>query len=75
MMKRLVIFLIRRKLGLKLYQTFQFKNQRSEDDFYFFSPTEIWKHEGAVVKHSSVSLNWLLSDECEIEKGVENGFN
>lgn len=67
-MKRLIIFLIRRRLGLKKEERFQFKNQKTRD-LYFFTDTELMKAEyitGGVHCLSGVSLNWLLSDECEI---------
>lgn len=71
-MKRLIVFLVRRKLGLKKYEKFQFANQRSPIDVYYFTDTEIRKMElGRHTVLSSVSLNWLLSDECEIRKVKE----
>lgn len=68
-MRRLIIFLIRKRLGLKTYEKFQFANQKSPVDVYYFTETEIRKLEiGRNMILSSVSLNWLLSDECEIVK-------
>lgn len=70
MITRIVIFLIRIKLGLKKNQKFQFANQKSAMDVYYFTDTHIMKVEfqgrNKTVKPSSVSLTWLLSDECEI---------
>ena len=77
-MKRLILFLIRRRLGLKLNEQFRFANQNSPYDFYFFTPYALMKYEyrrnvpgisfmGNLVK-AHVSLNWLLDDECEIIK-------
>lgn len=34
-MKRLILFLIRRRLGLKKYEPFQFNNQKSDAVYYF----------------------------------------
>ena len=67
MLRRLIIFLVRRKLGVKKYQVFRFKNQKSETDTYYFASDRIWKHQEFTNKESSVSLNWLLSNGCEIE--------
>jgi hypothetical protein len=65
-MKRLIIFLIRRRLGLKKWQRFQFTNQKT-DNLYYFTSTEIKKVENSNHTLSSVSLNWLLSDKCDIK--------
>ena len=67
-MKRLIIFLVRKKLGLKKFEKFQFTNQKSLDDVYFFSNDCIMKDTGISIIRSNVSLNWLLDDRCEIEK-------
>lgn len=71
-MTRLIIFLIRRKLGLKKGEHFQFANQKSETNRYYFTSTKIMKAvrgKKTVLEYpSSVSLNHLLSDECEIIK-------
>lgn len=77
-MKRLILFLIRRRLGLKLNEPFKFANQNSRYDFYWFTPYALLKYEyredvvgfgliGSTDK-AHVSLNWLLDDECEIIK-------
>lgn len=66
-MKRLIIFLIRKRLGLKKNETFQFVNQKS-DAVYYFTGTKVMKLWFGVTEPSRVSLNWLLDDECEITK-------
>lgn len=71
-MKRLILFLIRWRLGLKKYERFQFGNQKSSA-IYFFGEDAVYKGWydswfGWVHRKSSVSLNWLLDDECEIVK-------
>ena len=81
-MKRLIIFLIRWRLGLKKFEYFRFTNQKT-DNVYFFSDYTIFKMEKTtdrryrfieelsgryVMSDSSVSLNWLLDDECKIVK-------
>ena len=73
MITRIVIFLIRIKLGLKKDERFQFVNQKSKDDEYYFSSTSVNKivydkYGIGHIRSSSVSLNWLLNDYCEIKK-------
>lgn len=68
MRKRLVLFLVRRRLGLKKYQKFRFANQSSPTDYYYFTSSYIFKCHASTVERSSVSLNWLLDDNCEIIK-------
>ena len=72
MITRLIIFLIRMKLGLKKYEKFQFVNQKSSMDVYFFDDFGLMKKEYVKrechIRKSSVSLNWLLDDECKIKK-------
>lgn len=65
--KRLVIFLVRKRLGLKKYEHFQFDNQKSNAT-YFFSDICVMKDTGTTLYQSSVSLNWLLNDNCKITK-------
>lgn len=70
-MKQLIIFLIRRRFGLKKYQNFRFDNQKSLDDFYWFDDITLWKfeHDSQSIRLAHVSLNWLLDDECKVIKG------
>lgn len=65
-MRRLIIFLIRRRLGLKKYETFQFVGQKS-DTVYYFTETNVMKTYKGYTNLSGVSVNWLLDDKCEIE--------
>ena len=68
-MRRLILFLIRRKLGLKKNQFFRFKNQKSVVDRYYITDRQVLKIvNNSCVRPSSVSLNWLLDDRCEIIK-------
>lgn len=68
MIRRIVIFLIRKKLKLKTYECFKFSNQKS-NAIYYFTKTELVKCKGAFRKYpSGCSLNWLLDNNCEIEK-------
>ena len=75
-MKRLIIFLVRKKLGLKKGEHFRFVNQSSLYNTYYFTDDAVMKHfgrwKGSDDVKSSVSLNWLLDDECKIVK-VEKG--
>lgn len=66
-MKRFIMFLIRKRLGLGLCEEFRFANQKS-DAVYWFTKDYILKQWNGHIEHSGVSLNWLLDDECEIEK-------
>ena len=73
-MKRLILSLIRKYLGLKKNQAFQFINQKSEYDIYWIGRDAIYKSHsfglgyGCTITKSNVSLNWLLDDECKIKK-------
>jgi hypothetical protein len=67
-MKRLIIFLVRWRLKLRKYEKFKFKNQKT-DNVYWFTSTKILKTtEDGNTCRSGVSLNWLLNDGCEIER-------
>jgi hypothetical protein len=66
-LKRLIIFLIRWKLKLKRCEKFKFKNQKT-DAVYWFTATKVLKCEHGIITRSGVSLNWLLNDNCEIER-------
>lgn len=72
LLTRLIIFLLRRKLGVKICQDFYFTNQKAKDDRYYFTKGSLMKYSAAQnrVYSSSVSLNHLLSDDCTIE--IEN---
>ena len=67
--KRLIIFLIRKRLGLELFEQFQFSNQASPYNRYYFAPDKLvkieWFGNTEHERDSSVSLNWLLSDACQ----------
>ena len=65
-MKRLIIFLIRKRLGLKKNELFRFANQ-CEQSIYYFTKTGLMKVKYGQAMRSGVSLNWLLDNECEVE--------
>lgn len=67
MTKKLIIFLIRKRLKLKEREPFQFVNQKS-NAVYYFTEDAVMKAWRGVIEKSSVSLNWLLDDECVIRK-------
>lgn len=71
-MKRFIIFLIRKRLGLKKNELFRFSNQL-EQSVYYFTDTTLMKIKNGYVDKSGVSLNWLLDDECKIEKMMLRG--
>lgn len=71
-MKRLIVFLIRRRLKLKKYERFQFTNQNDKTVWYYFESERIVKsYLNGYAVSSSVSLNWLLDDLCEIKRWRE----
>ena len=72
-MKKLIIFLVRKKLGLKKGERFRFVNQLSQYHTYYFTEDTIIKQTRHGWFKSSVSLNWMLDDECEIER-VKYGY-
>lgn len=72
-MKRFIIFLIRKRLGLKKLERFKFRNQKSPNNYYYFKKECLMKkvyfdNGSSMVVASNVSLNWILNDECEIIK-------
>lgn len=67
--KKLVILLIRKRLGLKDREPFQFVNQKS-NAVYYFTEDAVMKAWRGNIEKSRVSLNWLLDDECEIRKCI-----
>lgn len=70
LIRRIILFVIRKKLGLKLYEGFQFVNQRSETNWYIFTRDAVMKicYKDSHVKPSGVSINHLLSGNCKIRK-------
>ncbi len=71
-MRRLIIFLIRKKLRLRKYQRFRFQNQKSPTDCYFFTGRYLMKQSAnGCMYRSRVSLNWLLSSDCIIDTNIK----
>lgn len=80
MLNKLILFLIRRKLNLRKFQLFYFNNQVNKNDRYFFNDYRIVKitfhmEYGRITQNSNLSLNFLLSKECEtlIRRGRRYG--
>ena len=66
-MRRFVIFLIRKKLGLNKYVKFKFIGQKS-DAVYYFTESNVMKEWRNQTVLSGVSVNWLLDNDCKIER-------
>lgn len=81
-MRKLVYWLIRKHLGVKVGEYFRFTNQKTKD-IYRFTKTMLWKSCPETVSYlntdtmractckwvtvpAGVSLNWLLDPECEV---------
>ena len=76
-MKRLIVFLVRKRLHLRKNERFRFVNQKT-DNIYYFTSTRIVKipeSPGRMSRYekSLVSLNWLVDDDCEIELVKSDG--
>ena len=69
-MTRLILFLIRLKLGVKKNEEFRFTNQKNKQEVYYITLFSIRKfsRKTGELTYSNVSLNWLLDPNCEIEK-------
>lgn len=69
-MTRLILFLVRLKLGVKKFEKFKFSNQKDPTSHYYFDSYRIHKvtdrDDYIRIKDSRVSLNWLLNPECKI---------
>lgn len=66
-MKKLIFFLVRKHLGLKIREAFQFAGQKS-NAVYYFTEDAVMKAWRGNIEKSGVSLNWLMDDDCEIIK-------
>lgn len=66
LLNKLIIFLVRLKLHLKKGQKFQFDNQKT-DSVYWFTESALIKMENGHRYEASVSLNWLLNEDCKIK--------
>lgn len=66
--RTLVMFLIRKKLGVKKYQEFRFCGHEDAEETYCITDHRIVKLEIGAFITSNVALNWLLSGNCTVEK-------
>ena len=71
-MTRIILFLLRMKLGVKKNERFQFDNQKNKEDYYYISGNKLykimWRNCKVTERRANVSLNWLLDPECKIVK-------
>lgn len=67
LIKRLILFLVRWRLGLKNYETFRFAEQKSKA-VYAFTPNGLMKSWHGRIEPSGVSLNWLIDENCQIKR-------
>ena len=67
-MKKRILKLIMKKLGVKDQEHFQFVDQREEFIEYFFTLEALMRFnpETNEIKESRITLNYLLSDDCKI---------
>lgn len=66
-MKKFIVYLIRKRLGLKPYEVFRFVGQKTDAKYYFTEDAVMKIWQGSTEK-SGVSLNWLLDENCEIRR-------
>lgn len=65
--RKLIIFLIRKRLGLSKYESFKFDNQgRDNDAVYFFNEYALMKNNGRTIHESHVGLNYILSNKVNV---------
>lgn len=67
-MRKFIVFLIRRKLGLKNCEKFRFTGQKDKLSYYYFDGCVLMKNCEYKDYKSTVSFNWILDDDCEVEK-------
>lgn len=69
--KKLILFLVRKHLGIEKYRPFQFVGQKSNAVYYFDNHTiQKWWH--GSLEESHVSLNWLLNEDCVITEEIKS---
>lgn len=68
-MQKFLIFLVRKKLGLKKNEPFMFANQKSKIEYYYFTDTQLMKRrwDGYHIP-SNIKFNYMVSGECEVQK-------
>lgn len=70
MRRRIIVWLIRTRLCLGIEEPFQFVEQNNKGEYYYFTKDKLMKYTPKYDfrRESSVSLNWLLNDDCRIIK-------
>lgn len=66
-MVKIILFFLRKRLGVKAYEGFRFANQK-KDAVYYFTSQGLMKMTKYGIRPSNVSLNWLLNEDCKIVK-------
>lgn len=70
MRNKIVLFLLRKKLGLHKNERFTFANQK-QPGIYWFTDSALVKLENGKEVLSNVALNWLLGRKCTVIKTAE----
>ena len=66
-MRRLIIFLIRLKFGLRKNEPFKFSNQKTRNIYWFTDRCLMkWDYATLTYTESNVKFNWLMDDRCTI---------
>lgn len=65
--RRLVIFLIRRRLGVRRYRLFQFEDQL-DDSWYYFTGTHLMKTTDDGTRTSNPSLMYVMYARVKMHK-------
>ena len=65
--RRLIIFLIRRRLGVRRYRFFQFDNQL-DDSWYYFTRTRLMKTTDDGTRPSNLSLIYVMYASVKTKK-------
>jgi hypothetical protein len=65
--RRLIIFLIRRRLGVRCYHPFQFDDQL-DDSWYYFTRTHLMKITGDGTRQSNLSLMYVMYASVKTKK-------
>ena len=65
--RRLIIFLIRRRLGVRRYRFFQFDNQL-DDYWYYFTRTHLMKTTDDGTRPSNLSLMYVMYASVKTKK-------
>lgn len=67
-MKYWILFLLRLKFDVHKHECFRFKNQKKDCDYFLTNEGLYFLTWDKKIRESHVSLNYLLSENCEIEK-------